>query len=237
MSERRPVHKVFTSRKGGVSEGAYASFNLADRVGDDPAHVKANRERLAQVLGLEASRFVWMEQIHSPTVTVVEGPSEDPIAATDAVVTTQRGLALCVLVADCVPVLLSDHEAGVIAAVHAGRMGARNGILRNTIEKMVELGARPHAIHVLMGPAASGERYEVPRDLASDVETHLPGSRSTTAKGTPGLDIRSGLLRQCLSKGVTAVDADPRCTIEDEDFFSYRREGTTGRQAGVIWLD
>lgn len=237
MSERRPVHKVFTSRKGGVSEGAYASFNLADHVGDDPAHVQANRERLAQVLGLEPSRFVWMEQIHSPTVTVVEGPSEDPIAATDAVVTTQRGLALCVLVADCVPVLLSDHEAGVIAAVHAGRMGARNGILRNTIEKMVELGARPHAIHVLMGPAASGERYEVPRDLASDVETHLPGSRSTTAKGTPGLDIRSGLLRQCLSMGVTAVDADPRCTIEDEDFFSYRRGGTTGRQAGVIWLD
>lgn len=237
MSERRPVHKVFTSRKGGVSEGVYESFNLAEHVGDDPAHVKANRERLAQVLGLDPSRFVWMEQIHSPTVTVVDGPSQEPIAATDAVVTTQRELALCVLVADCVPVLLSDHEAGVIAAVHAGRMGARNGILRRTIEKMVELGARPYAIHVLMGPAASGRNYEVPRDLASDVETHLPGSRCETAAGTHGLDIRAGLLRQCLSMGVIAVDADPRCTIEDEDFFSYRREGTTGRQAGVVWLD
>lgn len=236
MSER-PVHKVFTSRKGGVSEGPYASFNLADHVGDDPAHVKANRERLAKALKLDPQQMVWMEQIHSPTVTVVDGPNEQPIPATDALVTTQRGLALCVLVADCVPVLLSDHEAGVIAAVHAGRMGARNGILRRTIDKMVELGARPHAIHVLMGPAASGKSYEVPRDLANDVETHLPGSRCKTAQGTHGLDIRAGLLRQCLSMGVTAVDADPRCTIEDEDFFSYRREGTTGRQAGVVWLD
>ena len=72
--------------------------------------------------------------------------------------------------------------------------------------------------------------------MAADVESKLPGSRTTTAQGTSGLDIRAGLTRQLLSLGVRNIDADPRCTVEDQNFFSYRREGTTGRQAGVIWM-
>lgn len=232
----RPVRKVFTSRAGGVSAAPYASFNLGEHVGDDPAAVRANRERLARILELDPARFVWMEQLHTPTVTVVDGPQDGPVDATDALVTTARGLALCVLVADCVPVLLSDHEAGVIAAVHAGRTGARNGILRRAVEVMSTLGAEPGRIHALLGPAASGARYEVPEAMARDVERHLPGSLARTAKGTPGLDIRAGLVRQLAGLGVEAVDVDPRCTIEDDTFFSYRREGTTGRQAGIVWL-
>lgn len=233
----RPVRKVFTTRAGGVSQSPYASFNLGDHVGDDPEHVSANRARLAEIIGLDHNRVVYMEQIHSNTVTVVDGPTDGiPIDATDALVTTQRELALAVLVADCVPVLLSDTEAGVIAAVHAGRMGARNGIIKKTVEKMVELGATPANIHALMGAAASGKRYEVPGDMARDVEARLPGSLTKTTTGSTGLDIRAGLLRQLLSLGVQLIDSDPRCTIEDEDFFSYRREGTTGRQAGVVWL-
>ncbi|MEJ5998603.1 peptidoglycan editing factor PgeF [Corynebacterium sp. H130] len=232
----RPVRKVFTNRAGGVSASPYESFNLGDHVGDDPAAVAANRQRLAHVLELPEDRLVWMEQIHSPNVTVVDGPCDQPVEATDALVTTQRQLALVVLTADCVPLLLSDDEAGVVAAVHAGRMGARNGIVRKTVEKMVELGARPAKIHALMGAAASGKNYEVPEAMANDVEARLPGSKVRTTKGTWGLDIRAGLIRQLLSLGVQAIDSDPRCTIDDESFFSYRREGTTGRQAGIVWL-
>lgn len=250
------VRKVFTDRNGGISTGAYASFNLGDHVGDDPAAVAHNRQRLADVLGLDVGRLVFMEQIHSPNVTEVTADhlaspvpagnaastvrSASPvIEATDALITTLRGTALIVLTADCVPVLLSDEDARVIAAVHAGRMGARNGILRRTIARMEDLGAVPSNIHALLGAAASGENYEVPQSMAADVESKLPGSATTTAKGTHGLDIRAGLTRQLLSLGVRSIDADPRCTIDPEHadrFFSYRREGTTGRQAGVVWM-
>ncbi|MGV0373269.1 peptidoglycan editing factor PgeF [Corynebacterium pilbarense] len=232
----RPVRMVFTSRAGGVSAAPYDSFNLGAHVGDDAADVAANRARLAQVLGLPEERFVWMEQLHTNTVTLVDGPSATPVEATDALVTREKNLALCVLVADCTPVLLSDHTAGVIGAAHAGRMGARNGIVKNTVEAMVELGAEPSRIQVLLGPAAVGESYEVPEGMALDVEKHLPGSRTRTKKGTPGIDVRAGLVRQLLSLGVTHIDADPRDTITDKDFFSHRREGVTGRQAGVIWM-
>ena len=227
---------VFTSRAGGVSAAPYDSFNLGTHVGDDAADVAANRARLAEVLGLPVERFVWMEQLHTNTVTLVDGPSATPVEATDALVTRQKDLALCVLVADCPPVLLSDYPAGVIGAAHAGRMGARNGIVKNTVEAMVELGAEPSRIQVLLGPAAAGESYEVPEGMALDVEKHLPGSRTRTKKGTPGIDVRAGLVRQLLSLGVTHIDADPRDTITDKDFFSHRREGVTGRQAGVIWM-
>ena len=227
---------VFTSRAGGVSAAPYDSFNLGTHVGDDAADVAANRARLAQILGLPEERFVWMEQLHTNTVTLIDGPSATPVEATDALVTREKNLALCVLVADCTPVLLSDHTAGVIGAAHAGRMGARNGIVKNTVEAMVGLGAEPSRIQVLLGPAAAGESYEVPEGMALDVEKHLPGSRTRTKKGTPGIDVRAGLVRQLLSLGVTHIDADPRDTITDKDFFSHRREGVTGRQAGVIWM-
>ena len=230
----RPVRKVFSTKAGGVSLKPYASFNLATHVGDDPEHVAANRERLQRILDLP--KIQWMEQIHSNTVQVVEQYQPEPIEACDAIVSTLRGVGLGVLVADCVPILLSDHHAGVIAAVHAGRMGARNGIVPATVRTMVELGAKAEDIHALLGPAASGSNYEVPEPMARDVEQHLPGSMVRTKAGTTGLDLRRGLVVQLYGLGVRNVYSDPRCTIEDETFFSYRREGTTGRQAGVVWL-
>lgn len=241
-ADQPPVRKVFTNRNGGVSVSPYGSFNLGDHVGDDPHAVAANRTRLADILGLDT--IVYMEQIHSPNVTEVTAEIlgaemlgiDQPIETTDALVTTLRGVGLAVLTADCVPLLLSDETAGVIAAVHAGRMGARNGIVKRAIARMEQLGAIPAQIHALMGAAASGENYEVPADMAADVEKHLPDSRVATKQGSCGVDIRRGLTRQLLSLGVRNIDADPRCTIESTEFFSYRREGTTGRQAGVIWM-
>lgn len=101
----RPVRMLFTSRAGGVSASPYDSFNLGDHVGDDEQAVSANRARLAEIAGLEPEQFVWMEQLHTNNVTVVDGPQDGPVEATDAIVTTKQNLALCVLVADCVPVL------------------------------------------------------------------------------------------------------------------------------------
>lgn len=233
------ARKFFSTRSGGYSDHPYESFNLGDHVGDDQDTVEKNRERLARALHRDRADFIWMEQIHSPTVTVVDekyrGRTE-PVAATDALVTTTKDLALVVLAADCVPLLLSDHNAGVIAAVHAGRLGARNGILLKTIDVMRECGAVPANIHVLIGPAICGSHYEVPIEMAKDVEQYLPGSLCRTEKGTPGVDIRAGLYNQLESLGIRYIDVDPRCTFEDRNFYSYRRDGTTGRHAGIIWL-
>ncbi|MBC2680908.1 peptidoglycan editing factor PgeF [Corynebacterium anserum] len=236
--ETRIVRQVFTDRSGGVSAAPYHGFNLGDHVGDDPVAVQNNRQRLANALGLPLERLVFMEQIHSPTVTEVTEDllGKGPVETTDALITTLKDVALVVLTADCVPLLLADESAGVIAAVHAGRIGARNGIVTRTVRRMEELGAVPAHMHALMGAAASGANYEVPIDMAADVESKLPGSRTTTARGTCGLDIRAGLTRQLLGLGIGSIDADPRCTVESENFFSYRREGKTGRQAGVIWM-
>ncbi|GAA1076629.1 peptidoglycan editing factor PgeF [Tsukamurella spumae] len=231
------VRRVTTTRAGGVSQAPYDSFNLGDHVGDDPAAVAANRLRLEREIGVAPGHVVWMEQIHSRTVTVVDGPRAEPVEATDAIVTTVPGLALAVLTADCVPILLSDDEAGVLAAVHAGRVGARIGIVPRVVETMRDLGARPERIGAFLGPAASGATYEVPAAMAADVEAHLPGSRCRTDKGTAGLDLRAGIRRQLQGLGVNAVAQDPRDTISDPTLFSHRRGAPTGRLASVIWID
>ncbi|GGG05531.1 laccase domain protein [Rhodococcoides trifolii] len=231
------VRRVVTSRAGGVSEPPYDTFNLGDHVGDDPAAVASNRARLAREIGLTPDRLVWMDQIHSRTVQVVTGPVEEPLDATDAVVTTQRDLALVVLTADCVPLLLSDERAGVIAAVHAGRVGARIGIVPRVLEAMVSVGASVGDIGAFLGPAASGDYYEVPASMRADVEKHLPGSATKTKKGTPGLDIRAGVRQQLLAAGISGVAQDPRDTMADRTLYSHRRAAPTGRLASVIWMD
>ncbi len=231
------VRRVVTTRAGGRSSGAYSSFNLGDHVGDDPSAVAANRRRLAEGIGVPPQRLVWMEQVHSRTVAVVDGPLPGPLAATDAVVTAARELALVVVAADCVPVLLADEESGVIGAAHAGRVGARIGILGATLAAMRSLGARTERISVLLGPAVCGQCYEVPEPMQRDVEAHVPGSASRTRAGTAGLDIRAGLRRALLAEGVGAVAQDPRCTMESEELFSHRRQAPTGRLAGVIWTE
>jgi YfiH family protein len=231
------TRRVTTTRAGGFSRAPYDSFNLGDHVGDDPEAVRRNRVRLAEGIGLAPERLVWMEQVHGRTVQIVDAPRPGPVPVTDALVTTAGELALVVLSADCVPVLLSDDEAGVIAAVHAGRVGARLGIVPRALEAMISLGARPERVGAFLGPAAGGGRYEVPAAMRDDVEEHLPGSASTTIRGTPGLDVRAGIRRQLERAGVAAVAVDPRCTIEDATLFSHRRGAPTGRLASVIWRE
>ncbi|OHT86553.1 peptidoglycan editing factor PgeF [Mycobacteroides saopaulense] len=230
------VRRVTTTRRGGVSRAPFDSFNLGDHVGDDPDAVAANRSRLAGALGVPDDHLIWMQQVHGDHVHRVEGPGTSVIPETDALVTSEPGIALAVLTADCVPVLFADAAAGVVAGAHAGRVGAKLGIVPRTIEAMVAAGAQVERISAFLGPAVSGRHYEVPAEMAADVEQALPGSRTTTSTGTPGLDLRAGIARQLSGLGVTAIDIDPRCTVEDTDLFSYRREPRTGRLASVIWL-
>jgi polyphenol oxidase len=210
---------------------------MGDHVGDDPGAVAANRRRLGESIGLGAERVVWMNQTHGDRVVVVDGPVTDAFDDTDGLVTTSPHLALAVVTADCVPVLLADHRRGVVAAVHAGRVGAQNGVVVRAVEAMMREGARVEDVSVLLGPAVSGRNYEVPDDMAAQVEAALPGSRTATASGTAGLDLRAGIARQLTDLGITAVAVDPRCTFDDAELFSHRRGAPTGRLASLVWLE
>ena len=228
--------RVVTDRRGGRSSAPYDSFNLGDHVGDDPSAVVANRGRLARELGVPGDRLVWMDQVHGRRVAVVHGPADGPLPGTDALVSRTPGLVLCVLVADCVPVLLADPAAGVVAAVHAGREGVRAGVVPATLAAMAGLGSRPADVTALLGPAVCGACYEVPRQMQVEVARVAPAAAVRTRKGTPGLDLRAGLAEVLGGAGVGQVVHDPRCTVEDRFLFSHRRDGVTGRQAGVIWI-
>jgi YfiH family protein len=231
------IRRVTTTRSGGASAPPYDSFNLGDHVGDDPAAVAANRRRLASSIGLAPDHLIWMNQVHGVRVETVDAPLSGAVDATDALVTSTPGLALVVVTADCVPVLFGDARAGVIGAAHAGRVGAADGVVLRTVESMVSAGAHPADISVLLGPAVSGANYEVPEEMAADVEARLPGSRTTTSAGKPGLDLRAGIARQLASVGITAIDVDPRCTVADRALFSHRRGAPTGRLASLIWME
>jgi polyphenol oxidase len=231
------IRRVVTNRAGGRSSGVFGTFNLSAGVGDDPGAVTANRERASRELGVP---LVFLEQVHGTRVEVVEALPEagaPDVPGTDALVTALPGVGLAVLAADCVPVLLGDARAGVVGAAHAGRVGAATGVLPAVVSAMQELGARPADMTVLLGPAVCGACYEVPAAMQAEVDARLPGSAVRTRRGTPGLDLRAGLYHQLVELGVGKVGADPRCTIEDRTLYSHRRDGRTGRQAAITWLD
>ena len=234
-SSVRP-RRVVTDRRGGRSRAPYDSFNLGDHVGDDPGDVAANRSRVARELGVGDDRLVWMNQVHGADVTVVDGPQDGPVAATDALVTATPGLVLGVLAADCVPVLITDPVAGVVAAVHAGREGLRRGVLPATLSAMASLGARARHVTALLGPAVCGACYEVPQEMQAEVAAVAPAAAVPTRRGTAGLDLRAGRAEILGRAGVTEVVPDPPRTVEDPQLFSHRRDGVTGRQAGLVWL-
>ncbi|MFK4147583.1 peptidoglycan editing factor PgeF [Streptomyces sp. NPDC004065] len=232
------AHFAFTDRWGGVSAVPYEELNLGGAVGDDPAAVHANRELAAKSLGLDPARVVWMNQVHGNDVAEVDGPwTARDVPAVDGLVTAVRGLALAVLTADCVPVLLADPVAGVAAAAHAGRPGMVKGVVPAAVEAMRSLGADPARIVARTGPSVCGRCYEVPEALRAEVAAVEPAAHAETGWGTPAVDVSAGVHAQLERLGVHDRQQSPVCTLESADHFSYRRDRTTGRLAGYVWLD
>lgn len=243
-TEAEAAHSVdvaFTDRHGGLSGGPFASLNLGASPGDDPEIVERNIERVARAFagvpeGHPAPTLVRMRQVHGSQVQVVEEPSltaaEPPVA--DALVTRLPGVVLMVRVADCVPVLLADLQAGVVGAVHAGRPGLVAGVVPRAVEAMQALGAE--SLRAWVGPHVCGGCYEVPAEMRAEVSALVPAAFAETSWGTPSLDVGAGVLAQLQEARVDVVDRS-RCTIEDEDLFSYRRQGRrSGRLAGLVRL-
>jgi YfiH family protein len=233
----------FTDRTNGhggtnvvAADDPYASFNLADHVGDQPALVAANRAALAERVRRGGPPVAFMQQVHGASVAVIEahpGPSAPPV---DALVTTSADLPLAVLVADCVPLLLRSTEGDVVAAVHAGRLGIQRGVVAATLATIADLGCSPNALVARLGPSIGPCCYEVPAAMQDDVCAVVPQARATTRWGTPALDIRSAVAAQLRDAGVGEVSVDGRCTYEEPTLYSYRRDGVTGRFAGVVTI-
>lgn len=231
------AHFAFTDRWGGVSAAPYEELNLGGAVGDDPGAVRANRELAAGSLGLDPARVVWMNQVHGNEVAQVDRPwGGQDVPPVDALVTATRGLALAVLTADCVPVLLADPVAGVVAAAHAGRPGMVKGIVPSAVGAMEKLGADPSRIVARTGPAVCGRCYEVPEAMRAEVAAVEPAAHAETSWGTPAVDVSAAVHAQLDRLGVRDRQASPVCTRESNDHFSYRRDRTTGRLAGYVWL-
>jgi YfiH family protein len=226
------VSWAFTDRAGGSSTGDFDSLNLGGHVGDEAAAVESNRAQVATAVGVPRDRLLFMQQCHGADVVVATGPWDPggPPPA-DGVVTATAGLALAVLVADCTPVLLADGDAGVVGAVHAGRPGMTAGIVDVAVERMRELGARDLSAGV--GPSICARCYEVPEELRAAAAAVAPEASARSWSGTPAIDVAAGVVAQLVANNV-AVQWVPGCAREDERLFSYRRDGRTGRYAGVV---
>ncbi|MEV5172981.1 peptidoglycan editing factor PgeF [Streptomyces flaveolus] len=230
------AHFAFTDRWGGVSAAPYEELNLGGAVGDTPEAVRGNRELAAKSLGLDPAQVVWMNQVHGADVAVVDEPWGNTVPEVDAIVTARRGLALAVLTADCVPVLLADPVAGIVAAAHAGRPGMVKGVVPAAVRAMVELGAEAGRIVARTGPSVCGRCYEVPEAMRAEVAAVEPAAHAETSWGTPALDVNAGVHAQLDRLGVCDRAQAPVCTLESGDHFSYRRDRATGRLAGYVWL-
>jgi YfiH family protein len=217
----------FTNRHGGISQGAYTSFNLGDHVGDASADVLRNREVIGQIYG----PVQFMRQVHGNRVAIIESITDVQPTA-DALVTGIPGITLAVMVADCIPLLLTSQEA--VAAVHVGRRGLVNQVAIKTIEIMREMGARN--ILATIGPAICGRCYEVSADIHQEVTSQFPLADSRTSSGSLALDLPKALNGELQKAEVSVKSSEKKCTVEDSDLFSYRRDGVTGRQAGLVRL-
>jgi polyphenol oxidase len=238
------VSVAFSCRAGGISAEPFATLNLSDGVGDDPAAVASNRDIVRRAVGPAAVRLAWMRQVHGTAVTWVredhgctQPATAGPAPQADAQWTDLPGIALGVLGADCAPVLVADPATRVVGAAHAGRPGMAAGVVGALIAAMTRAGGDVSRMHAIIGPAICGQCYEVPASMRAEVAAAVPGAGCTTRDGTPGIDLRAGLHGQLERFGVASITDDARCTAESAELYSYRRDGATGRFAGLIWLD
>ena len=234
------VRAAITTRQGGASAAPYDSFNLGDHVGDDPLAVERNRARLAAELALPA-RPHWLTQVHGTTVAGLDG-GPPPGCEADGVVATDRVCAI--LTADCLPVLLCDRAGTVVAAAHAGWRGLAAGVLRGTVTAMA---VAPGSLMAYLGPAIGADHFEVGADVFD--------SFAATARSAGYSDQVMDCFRpvgadkwladlydlarlELGAAGVADIYGGDHCTYSQPDqFYSYRRDGVTGRLASLIWLE
>jgi purine-nucleoside/S-methyl-5'-thioadenosine phosphorylase / adenosine deaminase len=202
-------------------------------VGDAPDAVARNRGRVADRLALPPpERWAWMEQVHGADVVTVEGPTDRPPVA-DALVTSTIGLPLAVVTADCAPIAIACD--GAVGVVHAGHRGLLAGVIARAVEALRAIGRGD--VRAVLGPCIRAPRYEFgERDLSTLVDTFGPRVASRTEWDTPAFDITAAVHIALQRAGVANVDDGGECTSTSRDYFSYRRDGVTGRQATIAVL-
>lgn len=238
-------HGYFT-RHGGVSEGIYRGLNVGLGSRDERPAVEENRRRVAEWFGLPVDRLATVHQVHSPDVISVDAAYDGARPQADALVTATSGIVLGVLAADCGPILFADPQNRVIGAAHAGWKGALNGVLENTIEAMIVLGAERQSIVACLGPSISVRSYEVGPEFVERFVAYDPAyTRYFSLSGQSGhamFDLPALTIDRLRAAGVTAESLD-LCTYPDADrFFSYRRttharEEDYGRQISAIAIE
>lgn len=235
------VRAVVTTRHGGCSVAPYNSLNLAYHVGDEPTKVVENRRKLLTALNEIApcGPPQWLQQVHG--TDVVDAFSEpkrraQTVPEADAVTTTHRGLPCVVMTADCLPVFFCDRYGNRVAVAHAGWRGLCNGILENTLAKF----DNPAEVMCWLGPAIGAKAFEVGaevRDAFIKVDPAAKKAFVAKANGKYMADIYDLARQRLMKAGIGMINGGDLCTVSDEErFFSYRREQTTGRMASIIWL-
>lgn len=227
------LRALSTTRAGGVSEGCYASLNLGDHVGDDPAAVAVNRARLQAIVPQPPC---WLEQVHGAVVVDAAAAAAKPQA--DGAFARTAGAVCVVMTADCLPLLLCDRDGTVVGAAHAGWRGLHGGVIEATVAAM---GCAPDKLLAWLGPAIGAQAFEVGEEVraafvaadAAAAEAFRPGQ----AAGKWWADLYLLARQRLAAAGVQAIYGGDRCTFsEPKSFFSYRRDGVTGRMASLIWL-
>lgn len=210
-----------------------AQGNVGDHVGDDPVLVARNRAALSTITGLEAAGFVWVRQVHGVAVHVATRPSgaDPPIA--DAIVTAEHGLALAIVTADCAPLVIANDDA--VGVVHAGHRGLAAGVIEASIAAVRDIGSG--SVRAFLGPCIRADHYEFgAADLEPLVAQFGAGVEGRTRAGRPALDIPAAIRVVLQRAGVTEFADSGLCTAESDVYFSYRRDGETGRQATIAVL-
>lgn len=229
------VRSCSTTRLGGVSQPPYASMNLGTHVSDSPEHVATNRQRLIELAMLPAVPH-WLEQVHGTDVARLTQDTDHSVIRGDAAYTDQPGVVCAVMSADCLPVLFCSSAGDEVAAAHAGWRGLNAGVLENTL---AAFRAKPQEIMVWLGPAIGPRQFEVGGEVK---EAFVASDPQAVSAFTPFhnkylADIYQLARLRLQAAGVSQIYGGDRCTVsEPEYFFSYRRDGITGRLASLIWL-
>lgn len=233
--EDKKVLAFFTDRLGGVSSGVYESLNISSNVGDNIRNIVQNRQIIADDNGFLLENLVYMKQIHSNSVKIINNSFINEIKDCDGLITSKRKIPLMTMAADCAPVLIYDKEKKVISAIHSGRVGTKKEIARYTLESFVKVyNSKVEDIVVAVGPSIGVCCYEVGDEIVKDMDKRYIEQKN----GSFYLDVKQMLKEQLLNFGVKKenIQISPVCTCCDQDYFSYRRDGVCGRFCGIIML-